>query len=1052
MEALATMDHAQPAADPVSPADGPDPDLDLLERFRRDGDRAALERLLERHAEAAYRVALRFAGNAADAEDALQDGFIGCMACARGFRGAGSVRSWILAIVANACRRQARAQRRRRRHEGLAPPPPAEPQPTDEGLRAAVLAGLAGLPERYRVPVAMRHLDQLSFADIAAILGTREKSVRTRVGRGLERLRSLLSRRGVAISALAVATALTEASSATPIATIQVVQAAVAKGAALSPAALTLAAKGLGAAWLSTSTIVLMVAGACLLGTGGYGWWSLRPPGAIVLAAEEPGPALAEDPVQVALDQPVTVAIDASLGEAVERLRLAMAPGKRPRITCPNRVLDPFTGMAYDGQVAKRPRQPVRVAVRVEGQPLRVVLDGLCASAGLRWRASRAGIVIDLASDPAELRRREEAFAATGDRASAEALVDADVDGLKPLLLALANDDERARSAAGALGLASTTLFPTWPSPLLAFSDDGQVCAAVALAIARNQQPRETLIEIAGHLRMTRVVDGCIALVRASKPPKTVVERMVGVSPRVALALSAIRALGWIGDARGVDVLLEALAAADAYKYHDEHFRALGRIGDRKAVPALLAFAQDRQAWAPSRGEAIMALAEIGDEQAVQPLGDILLDRQDDDSWVRRSAVRALAWIGGPLAIDLLCRQARRGDGGEEFWVGSEAVSALARLGGSEVDDVLMALLSQQHTGDAAAMALGRRDHPDLVPRLKAILEAKPTELRYGNAVKALGRMRHPSAGQALVDTLPLAVGDRVWYHAQALAGSGIPAAQQALIALMGVDQPTKQRRAVARSLALGGDDAVALALRLIETDPDAEVRRQAIHGFNYQHSDGTNPLPQEVWAGWLGHTDEAVRATATSLLACNEGRFAQDFLVERLGAALRDPSSEVRKSAVADSTGGVFRSRGATLRGAYAALVTDDPDPAIRSLVAKQFFYMVFPSCELSAAEVTAIADRLLVAARRDADPRVRAEAGVCLVKMAGCLADSRRSPTDLAAQRQALEGQLGEEGDQRVRAQIRRALDAGDRYLHVDVEWKASVPVTEPAASSDF
>ena len=60
-----------------------DPDRRLLDRFRRDGDRDALEVLLTSHIDVAYRVALRLAGNVTDAEDVLQDAFLHCFACAR---------------------------------------------------------------------------------------------------------------------------------------------------------------------------------------------------------------------------------------------------------------------------------------------------------------------------------------------------------------------------------------------------------------------------------------------------------------------------------------------------------------------------------------------------------------------------------------------------------------------------------------------------------------------------------------------------------------------------------------------------------------------------------------------------------------------------------------------------------------------------------------------------------------------------------------------------------------------------------------------------------
>src|SRR4051812_46489499 len=96
---------ASPPLRAVRPHDGPS-DESLLERFADDGDRAALDALISRHLEAAYRLALRIVGNPADAEDAVQTAFVRMMRHARTRRSGSLVRPWLSAIVVNACRTQ----------------------------------------------------------------------------------------------------------------------------------------------------------------------------------------------------------------------------------------------------------------------------------------------------------------------------------------------------------------------------------------------------------------------------------------------------------------------------------------------------------------------------------------------------------------------------------------------------------------------------------------------------------------------------------------------------------------------------------------------------------------------------------------------------------------------------------------------------------------------------------------------------------------------------------------------------------------------------------
>lgn len=180
-------------------------DSELADRLSRDLD-GAFELLVRAHLDRLHGIALRILGNPADAEEITQDALV------RAYRALAAwdaprirelrLRPWLATIVVNRCR-----SRRRRSvppSMPLAAAPdrfrePAAGGDTDPALRA--LAGaerarlgvaLAALPERYRVPVVLRHVDDLSYAELAAALGRPAGTVKAQVHRGLAMLRAAL--------------------------------------------------------------------------------------------------------------------------------------------------------------------------------------------------------------------------------------------------------------------------------------------------------------------------------------------------------------------------------------------------------------------------------------------------------------------------------------------------------------------------------------------------------------------------------------------------------------------------------------------------------------------------------------------------------------------------------------------------------------------------------------------------------------------------------------------------------------------------------------------
>ena len=749
------------------------------------------------------------------------------------------------------------------------------------------------------------------------------------------------------------------------------------------------------------------------------------------------------------LQQRLTLTIDATLGQAIQRLMLALPHRDRVPITAPDRLLIPGFGIPLVGPVQGAAPEPVWVAVTAVDQSLSHILDPLCTSAGLRWRASRSGIVIDQPIAAAELQQLSAAYATNPNPVTAEALVrSTDNEGLRPLLLAFA-DPARARVAAEALKPVLSAPSEIRPSRLLAYSDDPAVTTAIAQAIEREYAPRDTVILIAGHLRMQRIVTGCCKLVALGMARANVIEQFIPSLPRRELAQVAVVALGLIGDWRATPVLLQA--AGETSTIRREAMAALGILGDPEAISLLSSIAmQKNHYYSPL---AIHSIGQIGDQQTLPLLGDLLLDPQGE--YVsRKQASWALVNVGGPLAADILRQQAARGDGDNTLTT-CAAMEGLAFVGGAETEAVLMHGLSQKDTGVAAARSLGELNNPNLVPRLTEMLVAAAPQSGdyYQHLVSALTIMRHPAAGQALIESIPLAVQNgKIWEHAAALAGSFSPAAETALLAWMASERDPSARRAIARSLGKAGPESIRVALRLVESDPDPMVRSNCIMGFNYRDFGGSFTLPQSIWLGWATHANVSVRSTAIGRIASGVDVGDRDhdpFIPERLSAAMRDPTVEVRRSMLDGLGLGYSFSSAPKVREQFIALINDDPDPVIRARVAERIFHMFYSLINNdSENQFSGIADRLVQAACTDAVPQVRAEAAVTLLKFARQAADNWNPFARLSRQRTAVEQRVDSDPDPQVRKIIHRMLDAKDinQYMNVKVEWEERAPIPEP------
>ena len=169
---------------------------ELAQRAKR-GDQVAFASLVRLHAPVAHRVAYLITRSAAEADDALQDGTVKAFYALDRLRTDRPFRPWLVAIVANEARNRARSGARREAlRRRLVEDSPSR-GPEEEALageeRQELLRHLDALPNKVREAVALRHVVGLSERETAGALGVRPGTVKSRVSRGLERLRQSMA-------------------------------------------------------------------------------------------------------------------------------------------------------------------------------------------------------------------------------------------------------------------------------------------------------------------------------------------------------------------------------------------------------------------------------------------------------------------------------------------------------------------------------------------------------------------------------------------------------------------------------------------------------------------------------------------------------------------------------------------------------------------------------------------------------------------------------------------------------------------------------------------
>jgi RNA polymerase sigma-70 factor (ECF subfamily) len=174
---------------------------DVLDRAQR-GDGEAFGELYRRFSRRVFGLCLHLLGAREEAEDAAAEVFLRVRAALSRYDRSVPLGAWLTKIATNHCVDRLRRRRRETRLFASEPEEAVEARASDpsplaeimaEEERATLAAAVAALPDRYRVPLALRYYAEMTYDDIAERLGQSRQEVATTLFRAKQRLRRALA-------------------------------------------------------------------------------------------------------------------------------------------------------------------------------------------------------------------------------------------------------------------------------------------------------------------------------------------------------------------------------------------------------------------------------------------------------------------------------------------------------------------------------------------------------------------------------------------------------------------------------------------------------------------------------------------------------------------------------------------------------------------------------------------------------------------------------------------------------------------------------------------
>lgn len=174
------------------------------------GDASAFEELVVRYREQVYRLCLRMSGNAEDAADLTQEAFVKVWKNLDSFQFDAAFSTWLYRLTSNCCLDFLRSRKRRptvsltmeteEEDEQTIELPDDRPTPEEAAIlkeeRENLRLAMQTIDPEQRQILTLRVVNDLSYTDIAQVLGIREGTVKSRLSRARESLRKKLTEIG----------------------------------------------------------------------------------------------------------------------------------------------------------------------------------------------------------------------------------------------------------------------------------------------------------------------------------------------------------------------------------------------------------------------------------------------------------------------------------------------------------------------------------------------------------------------------------------------------------------------------------------------------------------------------------------------------------------------------------------------------------------------------------------------------------------------------------------------------------------------------------------
>lgn len=157
--------------------------------------------IVKDHKDLVYHVIRRMVYNEASHEDLFQDAFVNIFKSLWRFKGRSKLATWIYSVTANTCLNHLRQTMRAKQYsleewlggdsEGLSESA-GQVDPLEPGTAEMLENALQCLPPRFRMPIALYYIENMSYKEIAECLRIPIGTVKTNLYRGLRQMRDIL--------------------------------------------------------------------------------------------------------------------------------------------------------------------------------------------------------------------------------------------------------------------------------------------------------------------------------------------------------------------------------------------------------------------------------------------------------------------------------------------------------------------------------------------------------------------------------------------------------------------------------------------------------------------------------------------------------------------------------------------------------------------------------------------------------------------------------------------------------------------------------------------